>query len=229
MPMLTREMIIQQQMARNAARLSTPSTPSSHSASPAPSLSNSPASTSSSLSRSSTPNSRDHSRLDKCWIPTLDEVSRADPDECARLFARLAREAKYDAQAAIPRTPERRVKSSTSRHLSAKPPGYSSLEIGAMALHPVHSSAEYPIEHPTPSTPQWDNLSHSERMEIDDQQLFSEWIVDIPESPVTSSFLMSSSTVSEEVIAGWSREDEEMETVERDAQNNKLRKLGYYI
>ncbi|KEP45960.1 hypothetical protein V565_227900 [Rhizoctonia solani 123E] len=225
MPMLTREMIKQQQVARNAARLSTPSTPSSHSTSSAPSLSSSPASTSSSFSRSSTPSSRGHTRVDKCWIPTLDEVSRADPDECARLFARLAQEAEYDA---TPRTPERRAKTSHSMHSSAKPPGYSSVEIGAMALQLVRPCQEHPIEHPTLSAPMWDNLDDSV-MEVDDQQLFSEWTVDVLESPVTSTFLMSESPVSDDVIAVWSREDEEMKTMERETQSNQLHKLGYHI
>ncbi|CAE6454288.1 hypothetical protein ACGC1H_007681 [Rhizoctonia solani] len=224
MPMLTREMIKQQQMARNAARLSTPSTPS-HSASPVPSLSSSPASTSSSLSRSCAPGPQDYGRVDKCWIPTLDEVSRADPNECSRLFARLAREAEYDA---TPRTPEQKVKTSSPMHLSAKPPGYSSVEIGAMALQLVRPCQEHPIEHPTLSASMGDNFDDS-AMEIDDQQLFSEWTVDVLESPVASDFIMSGSTVSEEVIAGWSREDDEMKTMEREAQANKLRQLGYHI
>ncbi|KAG8685381.1 hypothetical protein FRC11_010676 [Ceratobasidium sp. 423] len=229
MPMLTREMIIQQQMARNAARLSAPSTPSSHSSSRAPSLLSSPASTSSSLSRPSTPSSRTHTRPDKCWIPTLDEVSRADPEERARLFGRLAREAELDEQCAVLRTPERNVKTFNPKYSSAKPPGYSSDFIGAAALQPVRPCQEHPIEHPTTSAPGWGNNDDTTGMEIEDQQMFSEWIVDIPDSPVTSSFQMHQGAVSEEVIAGWTREDVEMETIERQAQNDKLRKLGYYV
>ncbi|KAH7339106.1 hypothetical protein B0J17DRAFT_754828 [Rhizoctonia solani] len=142
-------------MTRGAARLSTPSTPSSHSSSRAPSLSSSPASTSSSLSRSPAQSSRSHTSPDKCWVPTLDQVSRADPDERARLFARLAREAEGDAH------------NGTPRYTSSRPSGYSS------------------------------------KIEIEDQEMFSEWIVDVAESPVTSSFGMSHGHVSDEVIAGW--------------------------
>ncbi|CAE6440542.1 unnamed protein product [Rhizoctonia solani] len=229
MPMLTRKMVIQQQMARNVSRATTPSTPSSHSTSPVSSLSSSPASTSSSRSRSPVQPSQGQMTPNKCWIPTLDEVSRADPDERAQIFARLAREAGHDARQTAPRTPERRVKAIATRYSSVKPSDYSSVEIGAMALEPLRLSEEQPIEHLEFWTPEeGSDLYDPGMMEINDQMLPSEWIVEVPDSPITSSFSMSHGTISEEVIAGWTKEDVEMETIYNPIQD-RLRKMGYSI
>ncbi|KDN35722.1 hypothetical protein RSAG8_11345, partial [Rhizoctonia solani AG-8 WAC10335] len=195
MPVLTREMIRQQQLARNAARLPAPSAPSSHSSSPTSSLSRSPASMSSSLGRLPAPSSREYSRPDKCRTPTLDEVSRAHPGERARSFARLPRKEENNAENVTPRTPERRVKTSTPRHSPAKPAGHSSTRR--------------------------DDLDDPPRMEIDEQQMFPEWMADDLEALLTSSLLMGGSPLLEEA-------DEELQTMEREA-TNKLRQLGYNI
>ncbi|KAF8601155.1 hypothetical protein BDV93DRAFT_545977 [Ceratobasidium sp. AG-I] len=246
MPQLTRELIMKQ---RTANGLPYPTPPSSirsespyRSPSPQPSRVTewSSPGASGSLTQSDTlrrPARRTILETRRCWIPTLDEVSRADPVQRMLLFQRLADEERQDEQRASKsraagrhpnsRKPERRA---ASRRAWASPrrrepmpapatePSLSSIGIGALALQLVRPCPSYLSRHPAMSSSRWpvpvpetERTSFFDSSGLDEKSFGLQWSLNVPESPKSEAWAIEEPGPSEEVIAKWVEEDMETE------------------
>lgn len=255
MPQLTRELIIKQ---RKANGLPYPTPPSSirsaspyRSPSPQPSRVaewSSPGASGSSPPRTQHGTTRQAPTANKrCWIPTLDEVSRADPVQCMLLFQRLADEAHRDEQREsqsknVKTCPRKLKRGSASRRTWSTPkrrgsvsipaikPGVPSVGIGALALQLVRPCASDLVQHPTISSSQW-NIPVPETTRAglfdlsqpDEKTQGFDWCLSIPESPRAEVWATGGSGPSEEVISQWVEEDVESERKLQEERDWKFR------
>lgn len=244
MPQLTRELIIKQ---RKANGLPYPTPPSSiRSASPYRSPSPRPSRVAEWSSPGASSSTQPHTlrrttqrtnpkASNRCWIPSLDEVSRADPVQCMLLFQRLADEAHRDEQRgpqsrnvkSQPRKSEHRI---TSRRAWPTPkrrvsvsvpvtkPDVPSVGIGALALQLVRPCASHLVQHPTISSFQWHipvpettRAGFVDSSEPEEKNQGVDWCLNIPESPRLEVWAAGGFGPSEEVISQWVKEDVESE------------------
>ncbi|KAG8731462.1 hypothetical protein FRC10_001703, partial [Ceratobasidium sp. 414] len=220
MPQITPELIKQ----RKAKGFPYPTPPSSvHTASPNESPSSRPRQSknhnSSGLSSGS--NNCKENRLDSstCWIPTLEEVSRAGPAQRRKIFQRLAEEARRDEQRAASRAhnsgPGLELKNPAPGPVAKSEQSSSTIEIGAAAFRLIRPSATSPIQiRPTtpglqriPSEYAFDPEGFPQPLNSVGNYSFSGW----PESPTAGTWNTGDSQLTEEMIANWVAEDQEYE------------------
>ncbi|KAG9073962.1 hypothetical protein FRC06_011024 [Ceratobasidium sp. 370] len=236
MPQITPELLAKQ---RKAHVFPYPTPPSSvHTASPheSPSsrLRQSRTHDSPELSRGS--DNRKGNCLDSstCWIPTLDEVSRAGPAQRRKIFQRLAEEARRDEQRAASGVhnsdPGLEHKNPAPTPVAKTGHAFSSLEIGAAAFRLIRPSATSPIQ-TCPTTPRPRRIPSEHAFYPDeapqplDYSSFSEWRVDVPESPTAGAWDVVDSELAEEMIAKWVAEDQEYERRQEEERMLRLRRV----
>ncbi|KAG8708013.1 hypothetical protein FRC09_001486 [Ceratobasidium sp. 395] len=241
MPRITPELILKQRLA---SYIPYPTPPASeHSPSPLGSPSSRPLQPRSykpsGLTNDGDTCMEDRSNDTHCWIPTLEEVSRASPEQRRRLFQRLADEAKRDEQRASKKTrgsvPKSKPQTQTPAPRAASTSKQHSphVGIGAVALQLIRPAANPPVLE-VPLTPHpyelvsayssgLDEPAHAFNNSMDDYSLVR-WQVDGPESPVDAIWKIIDPEISKETISQWMEEDKEYER--RLAEEHKLRLMG---
>ncbi|QRV80642.1 hypothetical protein RhiJN_08657 [Ceratobasidium sp. AG-Ba] len=154
-----------------------------------------------------------------CWIPNLDEVSRADPEQRHRIFQRLAEEARLDEHRFSSKTQEAGRRSrpiNSSAKSNCKPGEYAS--IGAAAFQLVRPSAGAPaFALPASSRPRRMN-SVSASGELGSMELLNcmeycttsdRGMMDVPESPATAAWRMGETQLTDDMVERWAAEDKE--------------------
>ncbi|KAG9110199.1 hypothetical protein FRC07_008227 [Ceratobasidium sp. 392] len=172
-----------------------------------------------------------------CWIPTLDEVSRADPEERERIFQRLAAEAKRDEQRAASRAqgsvPGSEARDQVPGVATASKGASPHVGMGAVAFQLIRPAANPPVlecpatmPHPRDLTMPhaYNPAEPAHKFNSIDNYPHSEWRMDVPVSPTVGAWNARDSGVSEETISQWAAEDKENQR--RIEEERRLRRMG---